>query len=322
MNNIQEITTFIEDEAIDIAFISESHDRENKRLEDNIHLPNHKVISNLHQRSEKGGRPAIIANARKYIIENLTNTSINIPWGVEITWALLTLRDTSKESMIKRIVLGSIYVKPSSRKKTATINHISEVYNTLNTKYGRGTFWIIAGDTNNLKLGHILSLNKNLKSVVKTPTRLNLKNPSKSTTLDNIISDLHKWYQKPKCLAPISSDKESGKPSDHLTVVWEPINVINNTPLRQTRQITVRPMTESGLKLFSVWIQNKQWTDLEEAQSVDIKVELFNKEIMRQIDICLPTKIIKFSSVDEPWCNNKVKNLKRLKCREKKILLR
>ena len=121
------------------------------------------MISNLYQRSEKGGRPAIIANKEKYTIDDLTNTSINIPWGVEITWALLTLKDISRDSMIKRIVLGSVYVKPSSKKKTATLNRISDIYNTLSTKYGRGTFWIIAGDTNNLKLGPILDLNKNLQ---------------------------------------------------------------------------------------------------------------------------------------------------------------
>ena len=69
--------------------------------------------------------------------------------------------------MIKRIVLGDIYVKPSRRKKTATIDHIAEVYSTLNTRYGRRTYWIIAGDTNNLKSGPILTLNSKLKSVVK-----------------------------------------------------------------------------------------------------------------------------------------------------------
>ena len=46
MNKIQVITTFIEEEDIDIAFISESHDRENKKLEDNIKLETHTVISN------------------------------------------------------------------------------------------------------------------------------------------------------------------------------------------------------------------------------------------------------------------------------------
>ena len=48
---------FIEEQSIDIALISESHDRENKRLEDHIKLSTHTVISNFYQRptKEKGG---------------------------------------------------------------------------------------------------------------------------------------------------------------------------------------------------------------------------------------------------------------------------
>ena len=86
MNKIEELTTFIEEEEIDVAFISESHDRDNKRLEDKINLEDHVVISNIHQRQGKGGRPAIIANNRKYNVQNLTNTVISL----RITWALLT----------------------------------------------------------------------------------------------------------------------------------------------------------------------------------------------------------------------------------------
>ena len=83
INKVKENQTFIEEEEIDLAVISESHDRKNKRLEESIDLSNHKVISNLYQRStkEKGGRRAIIANKIKYNIENITNTSIDIPWG-------------------------------------------------------------------------------------------------------------------------------------------------------------------------------------------------------------------------------------------------
>ena len=104
MNKTDQITRFIEEENIYIAFISESHDRENKRLEDHIKINSHLVISNLHQRptKEKGGRPAIIANKDKYNIENLTNTTINIPWGVEVTWALLTPKLVTKDSVIKK----------------------------------------------------------------------------------------------------------------------------------------------------------------------------------------------------------------------------
>ena len=70
MNKIEEIKTFIEEEDIDVTFISESHDRENKKLEEHMNLPMHQVISNIHQRPSKepGGRPAIIANKNKYTV--------------------------------------------------------------------------------------------------------------------------------------------------------------------------------------------------------------------------------------------------------------
>ena len=48
-----------------------------------------------------------------------------------MTWALLNPQNASKDSVIKKIVLGALYVKPSSKKVTATVDHIAEVYNTL-----------------------------------------------------------------------------------------------------------------------------------------------------------------------------------------------
>ena len=103
INKINQITTFIDEEYIDIASISESHDRENMRLEDHFQLASHTVISNLYQRptKEKRGRPVIIANKEKYRIEHLTNTSIIIPWGVEMVWALLTPKTVSKDPVPK-----------------------------------------------------------------------------------------------------------------------------------------------------------------------------------------------------------------------------
>ena len=54
MNKLDELKTFIEEEEIDCAFISESHDRENKKLEENLHLENHTVIQISTRGMEKG----------------------------------------------------------------------------------------------------------------------------------------------------------------------------------------------------------------------------------------------------------------------------
>ena len=137
--------------------------------------------------------------------------------------------------------------------------HLAIVYNTLKAKYGKGLHWIMAGDTNELKQGPILRLSAYLASVVKNPTRINHKNPLKSTILDNIVTDLHKWYQEPKCLPPLDPDNDKGKPSDHLTVVFEPLNVINNIPARQKREILLRPITGSGMNMFEMWLRNQTW---------------------------------------------------------------
>ena len=312
MNKIQELQAFIEEESIDCAFISESHDRENKKLEDHITLEDHEVISNLYQREGKGGRPALIVNKNKYNITNLTNSLITIPWGVEVVWALLTPKNVTSDSTIQNIVLGSIYSKPNSKKKTALLDHIAETYNFLSTKYGQGLYWILAGDTNDLKLQPILNLSPNMKSLVKEPTR---KNPDK--ILDNIITDMGKWYQSPKCVPPLDADPGSGgKPSDHLIVIMEPISVLNNKPSRTKREILVRPLKQSGIDMFAHWINKQTWEEVLRANTVDEKTEVLQKILLNKVDEYLPQKVLKISSDDQPFITEKLKCLKRKKSRE------
>ena len=50
-------------------------------------------------------------------------------------------------------------------------DHIADVYNSINAKYGRGTYWIVAGDP-------ILTLNNKLKNL---PEGLIIKIPAKVT---------------------------------------------------------------------------------------------------------------------------------------------
>ena len=137
-NKVEEFSTFVKEEQVDLICMSESWERENKTLDTVIKIDDFKVISNVHQRVGKGGRPAVIVNTKKYDVENLTNTTIDIPWGVEIVWAVLTPKNVTNTSTVQKIVVASVYSKPDSRKKTLLLDHIAQVYSLLNSKYNRG----------------------------------------------------------------------------------------------------------------------------------------------------------------------------------------
>ena len=109
---MDEFSTFVREEELDLICMSESWEREDLTLEEVIEIEDFKVISNVHQRKGKGGRPAIIANTKNFDVENLTNTEINIPWDVEIVWAVLTPRNVTNASRIQKIVVASVYCKP------------------------------------------------------------------------------------------------------------------------------------------------------------------------------------------------------------------
>ena len=233
-NKVDEFHSLVEELQVDLLFMSESWERENLTLDNLINLENYQVISNVHQRTGKGGRPALIINDSKYHVENLTNSMINIPWGVEITWAMLTPKQVTPRSIVKKIAVASIYSKPNSVKKTLLLDHIAESYHLLNSKFQSGLFFILAGDTNELKLDSILNLSPKLKQMVESPTRLN---PDR--ILDPIITNLSKYYQTPVVLPPLDNDPDKdGSPSDHLMPFMKPIDSINNNPARLKKAVT------------------------------------------------------------------------------------
>ena len=312
-NKANELVTFIEEECVDLICISESWERENLTLNEIIQIENYSIISNVHQRRGRGGRPAIIVNSEKYQVENLTQTVIDIPWGVEVVWALLSPNRVTNASSIQKLVVASIYSKPDSRKKSVLLDHISQVYCLLSSKYGNGLHWILCGDTNDLKLDPILHLNVNLRQCVKFPTRLN---PPKM--LDPIITTLFGYYQEPQCLPPLDPDPDcNGKPSDHLMVLMTPISVVNNKPARSVRSITNRPITKHGLSQMQEWISKENWTKVTcEKYSSNKKLEELQKLLLSRYLEFFPEKTRNISSDDSPYINEKLKKMKRRKCRE------
>ena len=303
-NKKEEFVTFVEQMESDVIFMSESWERLEYTLEEvMMPLEDHTMISNVHQREGRGGRPALIINARKYHVQNITQSVIHIPWGVEMVWALITPKEAQSNSLIQKIVVGSVYLRPATKSHVPLLDHITDVYNILSTKYPRGLHWILAGDTNKMKLDTILNLDDRMKQIVKNPTRLN-----PDEILDPIITSLSTYYQTPVCLPPLGAD-DGITQSDHLTVIAEPLTAINNKPARVIKKVQVRRLPQSARDQMRAWISQQSWDEVISAESAHEKAVILQSMLMEKTEQFFPLKTFSFSSDDKPWFTPELKEL-------------
>ena len=235
-----------------------------------------------------------------------------MPWGVEAVWALVTPKNVRNDSKIQKIVIGAIYSKPNSKKKTATLDHITDVYNHMSVKHQVGLHWIIAGDTNDLNLQVILQLAPVMKQLVTDFTRFN---PPR--IIDPIITTLGKFYQKPVVLPPLDNDPDKdGKPSDHKIVKMTPISNINNKQARSKQKVTFRPLPDSGMKELEKWFKDQNWANVTNATSAHEKASILQNTCLKALNMYLPTKTVTFTSDDSPWITPHIKSEIRKRKRE------
>ena len=306
-NKLEEFHNFVNEEEVDAIFLSESWERDYLQLDQVIYLEDHVVISNVSQRAGVGGRPALIINKKKYEVLNVTNTLIQIPWGVEAVWGIITPKNVAQDSKIKKIACCSLYSKPDSRKKSLLLDHISDAFNILSAKYGSGLHFVIAGDTNDLKLDSILNLSPNFCQIVKDFTRMD-----PPALLDPILTTLSNFYQVPQCLEPLDSDPDkNGKKSDHRIVVAKPINVINNKTGRESRKVKVRPFTQSGFEKMKKWFIDQTWNEIFLAESAHEKASIFQKMLLSSLEECFPEKVRTFNNDDQAWITHRLKVMDR-----------
>ena len=306
-NKVDEFHTFVEQESVDLLFMSESWERDYLTLDEIIKLDDHTIISNVSQRKGTGGRPAIFVNNKKFDVQNVTNTLVQIPWGVEAVWCVLTPKNVTNNSKIQKIACCAVYSKPSSKKKSLLLDHISDAYNVLKTKYGKGLHYVIAGDTNDLKLDSILSLDSNFAQIVQKWTRMD-----PPSILDPIIMTLSDYYQEPMCLEPLDSDPDkNGVKSDHRIVLCRAINTINNKAIRQTREVKVRPFPQSGIERMREWFIDQSWDQVYQVESAHQKAETFQKILVDKLNEIFPEKLRKINNDDQPWITFKLKKLDR-----------
>ena len=281
-------------------------------LKDIINIENFCVISNPSQRVGNGGRPALMINTNKFFVRNITNSVIQIPWGIEAVWAVLTPKNIQNNSMVKKIAVCAFYCKPNIKSNPAFIDHISEVYNIVSAKFDTGLHFILAGDINEVKFEKILHLSPKLKQLVTKPTRLN-----PPSMLDPIITSLGAFYQNPECVQPLDADPNTnGKPSDHLIVIMRPLDRLNRQTARKYRKVTVRPMIESGLNKLKSWCKAQTWSEVLLEPCTSKKAKVLQEMVLQKVNEVLPLKTRKNADDYQPWFTESLKIIDRKKKRE------
>ena len=195
-------------------------------------------------------------------------------------------------------------VKPKQNSWTI---YISETYNFLSSKYSNGLFWLMAGDTNELKLDLILHLDPKLRQVVEEPTRI-----VSDGILDPIITDLTKYYNVPECLKPLNADCICHrKPSDHKMILLKPLAKFNNKIKRKQRVVNICPLPESKLLQFENWLKDQQWEQLLTFETSHEKAEFLQNVLIKKINALLPVKTVRFCNEDQPFFTPELKILDR-----------
>ena len=227
--------------------------------------------------------------------------SIFVPPGVEACW--LHLRPKEK-SLIKNLVIASIYVSPSSKFKTATLNHIIETIHILRSQFDNDVIFIISGDFNRLNIENILDSYTALRQVVENPTR-------KSAILEFVITDLHSLYQPPQILPPLEVDTDKvGKDSDHEIIILAPILSSLNSQ-RQKRTVKSRPIDNAVIEKFTQFFATHPWDEVLKVDDIDTKVNNFHQTMRSKLDEFCPEKEYKVSVLDRKWMTPELKTLNR-----------
>ena len=155
-----------------------------------------------------------------------------------------------------------------------------------------------------MKIDPILNLSPDLHQVVQVCTR---RNPD--AILDLIITNLQMYYHPPSTLEPLDNDEDnSGKPTDHLTVIWKPLTNENPSKSKFYKSITYRPFPESGIR--------EMGHDVYNSRDVNTKVDNFEKLLIEKINLYFPEKTIRINEMDKPWMNIQLINLDRRRKRE------
>ena len=292
----------------DICLISETFERQRKRLDTVLNSRQFKSISYYRKNRAPGGGCAIVYNETRF---SVTDLEIEAAIEIESVWSLLTpkLLDNNT-AKVKRIAVGSYYVSPRSRHKAEIIEHIIESIHMLRAKYGNEVNFLIGGDFNKLDISDILECYGALRQIVSVPTR-------KSATLEILLTDIPTLFHPPTTLPPLQVDQDKlGKDSDHDIVVLAPVSNVQYQKERKKKTIFTRPLPESQIANFEKELISYPWDEMFKNRTLDEQVQIFHNFLRNNLDKFFPEKVTRISHLDKKWMSPQLKQLHRAMQRE------
>ena len=164
------------------------------------------------------------------------------------------------------------------------------------SKYPNAGLFLV-GDANDLKMDSFCSSLK-VKQIVKIPTTRG------NTSLDVILTNMYNFYNPPSALPLLGG-------SYHLSILLSPSSNFNHS--FSITYGSYRPLQNSGLLSFGMWLNTEDWSDVYSLKNIDEKMALFHKKLIDKYQICFPEKKFKNCSSDKPFINQTIKTLIRTK---------
>ena len=172
---------------------------------------------------------------------------------------------------IKEIICASFYSPPKSRKNSKLIDHIITTIHYLQSIHPRSCI-IVGGDKNKLPLAPLLDGLPGFDQIVTKVTH-------SEKILDVIITNYPQLFANPFTVPAVQpDDPNNGKPSDHLTVIAVPLNKAMTPVSRDYHTVTIRPIPESKMRQFGNWLENENWSWLEEDADPSHQVDEWGKK--------------------------------------------
>ncbi|XP_033111173.1 uncharacterized protein LOC117112210 [Anneissia japonica] len=288
LNKIDEISVFLKEKYVDIGIFSESWI--NKQNEHTVCVEGFTLFYEGRTNRNGGGVAALVK-------DGIVATKVNylpVPEELECMWLQIQLKRTPRE--FSAIFICVVYHSPgqSVNSHFVLIQYLRESVDIIRSRSPRAGL-IICGDFNEVrhKIGRLCSAT-GLKQIVKQPTR-------GTNTLDLIVTNLVNYFEEPLVFAPFGF-------SDHATICWKP----NPSFIGMKGSIVTksfRPFSESNVNAFGKWITNKEWHEVTNANDVNLKLNIFERELNHAYEHFFPLRTIRVHSTDQPWITPKIKTI-------------